>query len=402
MEQQQQMIMQQLTALSERHPALGRRLVQAANNLLNSGTPISESLLAELVKYSRDFNQVRQQLTIETGKIPTTEISLNDLKQSINHQVQSASNPTLRQNSLKLLDGILRLAHKDVENYQPLQTLQQQALQLKASISTPNQPLSETAEELASGQHPFSALLTLVQQQDRLSDTQWVVLEEKVAVAFGKSLAVAISRGKIYQSTGQTQPQATPEDIIILEEPTPSQSEDIIIVPSLEIPQNLPQTQSENIVFGNAPIAGQSTTATIDSTVGLKVTVHLQGLGERQFGAKEYAGTRGQGRRLEGFSIAFDSTIPDLNIQYMAHVSGMGDTAIASAGQWVGQTGKERQIEGFAVSLTGSQAKNYDVFYNAHIQNMGDVPVCSNGEYCGTRGKSLRVEGISVWVQPKS
>lgn len=402
MEQSQQMIMQQLTALSERHPALGRRLVQAANNLLNSGTPISESLLAELVKYSRDFNQVRQQLTIETDKVPTTEISLNDLKQSINNQVQRASDSTLRQNILKLLEGILSLAHKEQKNYQPLQTLQQQASQLKAVISTPNQPLPEAAEELASGQHPFSALLTLVEQQDRLSDTQWVVLEEKVAAAFGKSLAVAISRGKIYQSTRQTQPQPPHQDIVILEEPTPTSSEEIIIVPSLEIPQNLPQTQSENIVFGNAPITAQASTATIDSTIGLDITVHLQGLGERQFGAKEYAGTRGQGRRLEGFAIALAPKIPDLNIQYMAHVSGMGDTPMASAGQWVGETGKERQIEGFAISLSGSQAKNYDVFYNAHIQNMGDVPVCSNGEYCGTRGKSLRVEGISVWVQPKS
>ncbi|MGB3401737.1 MAG: hydrogenase [Microcoleaceae cyanobacterium] len=402
MQQTQQMIVQQLTALSERHPALGRRLVQAANSLLNSGTPISESLLAELVKYSRDFNQVRQQLTIETGKVPTTEVSLNDLKQSINNQVQRTDDSRLRQNSLKLLDGILSLAHKDQENYQPLQPLKQQALQLKSVISTATEPIPEAAEELASGQHPFSALLTLVKQQDRLSDSQWVVLEEKVAEAFGKTLAVAISRGKIYQPTPETQPQATQPDIVILEEPTPSPSEEIIIVPSLEIPQNLPQTQTENIVFGNAPIAGQSTTAKIDSTVGLDITVHLQGLGERQFGAKEYAGTRGQGRRLEGFAIDFDPKIPGLNIQYMAHVSGMGDTPMASTGQWVGETGKERQIEGFAVSLAGSEAKNYDVFYNAHIQNMGDVPVCSNGEYCGTRGKSLRVEGISVWVQPKN
>jgi uncharacterized protein YjdB len=86
----------------------------------------------------------------------------------------------------------------------------------------------------------------------------------------------------------------------------------------------------------------------------------------------------------------------------MAHVSGVGDTPLVSAGQWVGETGRGRQIEGFAITLTGSQGRNYDVFYNAHIQNMGDVPVCSNGEYCGTKGQSLRVEGISVWIQPKS
>jgi hypothetical protein len=244
--------------------------------------------------------------------------------------------------------------------------------------------------------------LTLIQQQDRLSDSQWVVLEEKVASAFGKSLAVAISRGKIYQSTDNTQPQPTHPDIVILEEPTPSQAEDIIIVPSLEIPQNLPQTQTENIVFGNAPIASQPPTPATGSMIGLTITVHLQGLGERQFSAKEYAGTRGQGRPLEGFAISLEPHIPDLGLQYMAHVSGVGDTPLASGGQWVGETARGRQIEGFAIALTGSQGKNYDVFYNAHIQNQGDVPVCSNGEYCGTRGQSLRVEGISVWIQSKS
>jgi hypothetical protein len=404
MEQTQQMIVQQLTALSERHPALGRRLVQAANNLMNSGTPISESLLAELVKYSRDFNQVQQQLKVETQNTPNTEISLMDLKQRMQNRVQPAGSSTLRQNSLKLLEGILSLAHKDQENYQPLQTIQQQANQLKTLISTATETdsLPQPIQELASGQHPFSALLTLIEQQDRLSDSQWVVLEEKVAEAFGKSLAIAISRGKIYQSTNNTQSQPTHPDIVILEEPTPSQSQDIIIVPSLEIPQNLPQTQTENIVFGNAPIASQPPTQTQNSMIGLTITVHLQGLGERQFSAKEYAGTRGQGRPLEGFAISLDPKIPDLAIQYMAHVSGVGDTPLVSAGQWVGETGRGRQIEGFAITLTGSQGRNYDVFYNAHIQNMGDVPVCSNGEYCGTKGQSLRVEGISVWIQPKS
>jgi hypothetical protein len=403
MEQTQQMIVQQLTALSERHSALGHRLVQAANNLLNSGTPISESLLAELVKYSRDFNQVQQQLKVETQNSPNAEISLTDLKQRMQNQVQPAARSTLRQNSLKLLEGILSLAHKEQDNYQPLQTIQQQANQLKTLISTATETdsLPQPVQELASGQHPLSALLTLIEQQDHLNDSQWVVLEEKVAEAFGKALAIAISRGKIYQATNNVQPQPIHPDIVILEEPTSSPSQDIIIVPSLEIPQTLPQTQTENIVFGNAPIAGQSSAPT-GSMIGLNITVHLQGLGERQFSAKEYAGTRGQGRPLEGFAISLEPKIPDLSLQYMAHVSGVGDTPMASAGQWVGETGRERQIEGFAIALTGSQARNYDVFYNAHIQNRGDVPVCSNGEYCGTRGQSLRVEGISVWIQPKS
>jgi hypothetical protein len=104
MEQTQQMIVQQLTALSERHSALGRLLLQAANNLINSGTPISESLLSELVKYSRDFNQVQQQLKVETHNAPHAEISLADLQQKMQNQVQ----PQAVQPSVKIASSYLK------------------------------------------------------------------------------------------------------------------------------------------------------------------------------------------------------------------------------------------------------------------------------------------------------
>jgi uncharacterized protein YjdB len=73
-----------------------------------------------------------------------------------------------------------------------------------------------------------------------------------------------------------------------------------------------------------------------------------------------------------------------------------------SEGSLVGEPGKNRQIEGFAIELTGPQASNYNIFYTAHVQNVGDVPVCSNGKFCGTRAKALRVEGMQVWIQPKA
>ena len=53
------------------------------------------------------------------------------------------------------------------------------------------------AEALATGNHPLVALVNLVEKQDQLDDNQWAVLEEQITTAFGKSLGVAISRGKI-------------------------------------------------------------------------------------------------------------------------------------------------------------------------------------------------------------
>ena len=138
------------------------------------------------------------------------------------------------------------------------------------------------------------------------------------------------------------------------------------------------------------------------STGNLKLLVHLQGLGDRTFTAREYAGTRGQGRRLEAFQIQLEPAIPGLSLRYMAHIATIGDTPWIPEGQLVGERGKNRQIEGLAIELIGPESANYTVFYTAHVQNKGDVPVCTNGQYCGTKGQGLRVEGIKVWIEAKS
>jgi uncharacterized protein YjdB len=94
--------------------------------------------------------------------------------------------------------------------------------------------------------------------------------------------------------------------------------------------------------------------------------------------------------------------VEGLELKYMAHIAGIGDTKAFNTGEYAGTRGKARRLEGFAVQLGGPQAENYDVFYRAHIERVGDTNVHSNGQYCGTRGKGLRVEGLQVWIEPKS
>jgi uncharacterized protein YjdB len=194
---------------------------------------------------------------------------------------------------------------------------------------------------------------------------------------------------------------AVAPQIQILESPAPSAPmHEVIIVPSVEVPKSLPTTGSGNIVFG-APRDIQQAVA-VEGALGIKVLVHIQGIGDRTFGSQEYAGSKGQGRRVEGFQINIDPPIPGLNVEYMAHVEGVGDTPWLSEGELAGFRGQAKRIEGFAVRLSGPQADKYDVFYSAHIQNIGDTDVSSNGEYCGTRGKALRIEGIKVWIAPSA
>ncbi len=135
-------------------------------------------------------------------------------------------------------------------------------------------------------------------------------------------------------------------------------------------------------------------------SLDLAVSVHVKGLGALKFGSKQFAGTTGRRLPIQDFTLAFRTPVPGLGIRYMAHVAGVGDTQYNADGQSIGYAGK-RNIEGFAIQLTGPNADQYDVFYSAHVSNVGDTQAFKNGEFCGFRGRALAVEGLTVWVQKK-
>ncbi len=442
-------LLEKLASLSENFPNLGIRVSLAAKELQNAGTPPSESLLEELMAYCKDFAHLKEQglKLAQTSQISIGAIlSFTDLENLIK-AVTETTQSSVSQVALDILNQILAIAHQEQPEFPPLQSVKTQAEQLYQIISeTKSEKLPDDAQALIEDRHPLSAVLKLVKQGKNLDDEQWLELEEKVNATFGKKLMLAISRGKltiannslptksriklpaleelerteniasiptnpqksttanlpplIVVPSGGAEPNQTPiddPDIMILEDPTPAKPlDEIIIVPGVETPQNSPKIERPNIMFG------ETTNKPSGVSVGLKVIVHIQNIGDRSFAAGEYAGTRGQGFRVEAFQVNIEPPIPGLNLEYMANIGGVGDTPWLEVGKLAGERGKARRLEGFAMRLTGSQAGSYDIFYTAHVQNMGDLPVYANGQYCGTRNKSLRVEGMKVWIQPKS
>jgi uncharacterized protein YjdB len=134
--------------------------------------------------------------------------------------------------------------------------------------------------------------------------------------------------------------------------------------------------------------------------LSLRVMAHLENIGDIAFRENELAGTRGQSRRLEGFSVTIDPAVPGLSLRYMAHLENIGDTPFVNEGQCVGTRGQSRRLEGFAIDVIGPAASKYNVFYMAHLQGTGDTTFYQNGQFCGTRGQSRRVEGILVRIAP--
>jgi hypothetical protein len=170
-------------------------------------------------------------------------------------------------------------------------------------------------------------------------------------------------------------------------------------------------TVSGSVMFPT--YGGQRRTLTADDLAGaqtlygkrgpaLRVLVHLQNIGDRTFRDNEFAGTRGQSRRLEGFQINFNPPVSNLGMRYMAHLQGTGDVPFVDAGHFIGTRGQSRRLEGFAIELTGPLASSFNVFYMAHLQGTGDTAMYQNGQFCGTRGQSRRVEGMLVRVERRA
>ena len=116
------------------------------------------------------------------------------------------------------------------------------------------------------------------------------------------------------------------------------------------------------------------------------------------------AGTTGRGLALEDLKLSLDSSdySDGSAVQIDAHVSGIGwqgwDTPSASEG---GTTGQGRAVEAVRLRLTGSLAKDYDVYYRVHASNIGWMAWAKDGEEAGTTGMSCSLEAVQIKLVKK-
>lgn len=332
--------------------------------------------------------------------------------------------------AIAILDRFDALDHREQPGFQPLIQFKQQVRLFRNQVNNaPANQLPADVNDLLSGKHPVTQLIKAVDEGDSLSDAQWATLQPSLEKVFGQTIAIAASRGKLYVSQVAPTPQPVAAATSSPSATTPLASQ---TVPTPKAEQVRPQISggADLLMWGDAtetttatkpaqpqpaqpqPASGDEplivfgakslTGGTQTGSMPLTILVHIQGLGDRQFASKEFAGTRGQSRSLEGFQLRLANALPGVKLEYMAHISGVGDTPWVSEGQYLGSRGENRQVEGFAIRLTGESANQYTVRYSGHIQNMGDTPVMGDGQYCGTRGKSLRVEGFRVWVESRN
>jgi hypothetical protein len=80
--------------------------------------------------------------------------------------------------------------------------------------------------------------------------------------------------------------------------------------------------------------------------------------------------------------------------EMIAHIQGRGDV-LAKLGEWMGEPGSQRWVEGFALSPRGKLGPN-DIEYQAVLGRGWLSPWAEGGQYCGSRGMSLPILGLRV------
>lgn len=154
------------------------------------------------------------------------------------------------------------------------------------------------------------------------------------------------------------------------------------------------------------------TSSAAEQTPEISYFVHAQSYG--WMGAVKNgktAGTTGQGKRLEAVAISLnlnDSTLTG-GLTYRVHAQSYGwmdwvgaDTkgtsasALISHRQYAGTTGQGKRLEAIQIRLTGAIAEKYDILYRVHIQSYGWSMWSKNGDAAGTTGQGKRLEAIEI------
>ena len=135
-----------------------------------------------------------------------------------------------------------------------------------------------------------------------------------------------------------------------------------------------------------------------DSKMHIQYEAHVSNIGwmsSKRDGST--AGTTGQSKSVEDLKVGILNPVEDGSVQLNANVSGIGwqgwDTPSASEG---GTTGQGRAVEAVRLRLTGSLAKDYDVYYRVHASNIGWMAWAKDGGEAGTTGMSCSLEAVQI------
>lgn len=119
----------------------------------------------------------------------------------------------------------------------------------------------------------------------------------------------------------------------------------------------------------------------------------VQGQGWQSFVKNNsMSGTIGKGQAIQAISLDIPSQSA-LQVKQASYVK---------KGGWVeGLSASDQQVEAIKLTLTGKNARLFDIYYRVHSQKFGWLGWAKNGESAGTEGYDYRLEAYQVKIMPK-
>jgi hypothetical protein len=133
-----------------------------------------------------------------------------------------------------------------------------------------------------------------------------------------------------------------------------------------------------------------------------EIVLHIEREGDRKFEAGSWAGTRGQRRRVEAFSVRPLETLAPGDIEYKAFGPNGRETPWVSDAKLCGTRGRGLPLTGFAVRLAAHLGDRFDVVYEGAFFDSGVAGPVRNGEPCVPSVADDPLEAVNVRVVPRA
>jgi hypothetical protein len=210
----------QLDDLIGRFADLGPKLAEAASELQDGGAPPAEALVEALAAARLEFVELRAEIVLAAETLGVTvpdnvesarslEPLLTAIGSALEAERRRAGFEEMRSGIVAVLDRVDSITHQDDPDFGPLVTVKLKAAELKAAVAELTDANIEQAQAVVPKAQAFADLLTMLEATETVDDTRFSALEESVARAFGRQIAVAVARHRLLLP-GQT-PRARPQ-----------------------------------------------------------------------------------------------------------------------------------------------------------------------------------------------
>lgn len=204
-------LQRQIASLAKWFSELAGRLAQVATDLEGARTLPPEALVRELDEARREFSALcagvldaaRAFSLPEAQTATITSLSqLEQLMMAVSEAADAEEKRAMlaeaREAAFAVFDRILRMTHLDDPKFPALIACQAKARDIGRAIAdSTSLDVDVQRTAWADAVRPFSDLLTMVEGRESVNDDSWIVLEDNVAKAFGRPLAVAATRSRL-------------------------------------------------------------------------------------------------------------------------------------------------------------------------------------------------------------